>query len=241
MSQNGSGFEPGARPAGGERQPAFNAPWPALLLTAGLVALYALQRRAPDQEAVFYRYGLLPLTEGERARLVSFLFVHGNWAHVLLNALGALAFGAGVSRLFGTGPLGAGAFFAFYLVCGVLSGWGYMALKTDSAVVLIGASGAVAGLMGAASRVLDRQRLPPWARARARLAPFTSPTVISMAVAWLVLNLMVAVFGFSPGMGAAAVAWEAHLVGYAAGVLLVGPTLLVLDRLRGAEAIDPHS
>jgi membrane associated rhomboid family serine protease len=92
--------------------------------------------------------------------------------------------------------------------------------------------------MGAASRVLDRQRLPPWARAGARLAPFTSPTVISMAIAWLVLNLMVAVFGFSPGMGAAAVAWEAHLVGYAAGLLLVGPALWMLDRLRGAEAID---
>lgn len=232
MSQNGSGPEPLSPPWREAREPAFNAPWPALLLAAGLLGLFAWQQAAPNQDAVFYRFGLIPLTPDLGRRLLTSLFVHGNWAHVLMNAFGLLAFGAGVCRLFGVGPGGAAAFFAFFLVCGVLAGWGYLAVA-DSGAVLIGASGGIAGLMAAASRVLDRQRTGQGRR----LAPFTSPTVVSMAGAWLVVNLLIAVFGFAPGMEAVAVAWEAHLFGYAAGLLLIGPVFWALARLRG-RAID---
>jgi len=51
------------------------------------------------------------------------------------------------------------------------------------------------------------------------------------------VNLLIAVFGFAPGMEAVAVAWEAHLFGYAAGLLLIGPVFWALGRLRG-RAID---
>ena len=215
------------------REPAFNAPWPALLLTLALVGLYVLQVRAPDQEAIYLRYGLSPLAveEGRRLGLLTSLFVHGAWVHVLMNAAGALAFGAAVSRLFGVRAIGAIAFLLFFLVCGVLAGWAFVVLQAGAPVVLIGASGGVAGLMGAASRRID---------GGGGLAPFTSPSVIGLAAGWLVINLLVAVLGFAPGAGTTPVAWEAHLAGYAAGLLLVGPAARLLGR-RDAPAFDSRA
>ena len=237
MSQNGPGQGHGQGSGegfgepwrAGEREPAVTAPWPALLLTLVLLGLYAWQRTAPDQEALYYAYGLAPLQGGDEWRLVSALFVHGGWAHVILNSLGALAFGSGVCRLFGMDVKGSLAFFLFYLLCGVFAGWAYLQLKAGSPVVLIGASGAVSGLMGAASRVLGTDP------AEGRLAPFVSPQVIGMAAAWIILNLLVAVLGFAPGTGTAAVAWEAHLAGYAAGLALVGPAAWLLRRRAGSD------
>ena len=228
MSHNGPETE---EPPG--REPAFDAPWPALLLSLALIGLFVLQLRLPDQEALYLRYGLSPeaVEQGRRLGLLTSLFVHGNWAHVLMNAIGALAFGAGVARLFGARPLGAAAFFLFFLACGVLAGAAFVALNAGSPVVLIGASGGVSGLMGGASRAIDR---------RQGLAPFASPTVIGMAAGWIVVNLLVAVLGFAPGAGTTPVAWEAHLAGYAAGLLLVGPAAGLLRRGE-AEAFDSHA
>ena len=233
MSQNGSGPELRSAADAGGPEPAFNAPWPALLLTVGLVALYAWQASVPDQVALAYRLGLIPVDPAPRA-FMSHIFVHGGWGHVLVNALGALAFGSGVCRLFGTRALGAAAFFVFFLVCALLGGLGYVLVKPDSVVPVIGASGGVSGLMGAASRVLDRRFAVR--RDGGRLASFTSPTVVSMALAVLILNLMFAVLGFAPGMGEGAIAWEAHLVGYAAGLLLIGPAAWLLGRSAGPPA-----
>ena len=215
---------------GGGREPAINAPWPALVLALTLVSLYAVQALVPDQRAVADVLGFMParLSEGVQAvggwsGLVTALFVHGGWAHVLLNALGALAFGAPVARLLGLKAAGVAAFFGFFLACGIAGSLGYAALHMRSTDVLVGASGAVSGLMGAASRMIER---------RSGLAPFTSPTVLGMAAAWVIVNALTAVFGFSVGAQAGqVVAWEAHLFGYAAGLLLVWPLARVLRRI----------
>jgi membrane associated rhomboid family serine protease len=195
----------------------FTGPWPAVLLAGLILALYFWQRQFADQTAIYQRFGMV--RGGEPLRLVTSMFVHGNWAHAVLNALGALAFGAGVSQLFGTRLWGALAFYAFFLVCGAVAGLGHVALSPSDSW-LVGASGGIAGLMGAASRLLDRRR-------DGRLAPFTSPTVLGMAGAWIVLNLIFAVFGF-PLAGGQPIGWQAHLVGYAAGLLLIGPVHAVL-------------
>jgi membrane associated rhomboid family serine protease len=206
------------------REPAVRAPWPVLSLAAVLVGLYLLQSTAVDPDAAAMRYGFAPaeLEEGRWAGLVTALFVHGNWTHVLLNALATLAFGAPVARLFGKGPAAALAFLAFFLVCGVAGSLGFAAAHPGAHALLVGASGGAAGLMGAASRLIDR---------RNRLAPFASRTVIGMAGSWLIVNLLIALVGLEAVSGGAPIAWEAHLAGYAAGLLLVGPTARLM---RGA-------
>jgi membrane associated rhomboid family serine protease len=70
--------------------------------------------------------------------------------------------------------------------------------------------------MGAAARLID---------GRGRVGRFFSSPVLGMGGAWLVVNLLIAVLGgqLLPGANGAGVAWEAHLGGFLAGVLLIGP------------------
>jgi membrane associated rhomboid family serine protease len=213
------------------------APWPPLLIVAVLVAIYAWQSYTGEASACTagyaraecVRYGFAPtqLDSGRWLGLVTALFMHGSWAHVLFNGVFAIAFGAPVARLFGLKAKGVLAFFGFFLACGVIGNVGFAALNPHSSTLVIGASGAIAGFMGAASRLID-QRTPDGGFAG--LAPFTSRTVVAMAAAWVVINVIVGVLGVDVGFGAAGqpVAWEAHLFGYAAGLLLIAPAAWML-------------
>ena len=213
-----SGPEPQPEEREPAREPIFNAPWQALALVAVIVGGYALQSRfALDQVAETYAFSPAALSEGRWWTLVTALFLHGNWAHALMNAAFALAFATPVARFFGTRGVGVLAFFAFYLLSGVLSSLGYAALHFGSPAALVGASGAVSGLMGAAARLI--------AGGGRRLGRIFSSAVLGMGAAWVFVNLLVGVVGsgFVPGTGGAGVAWEAHVAGFLAGVLLIGP------------------
>ena len=212
--------EPAPEPR--RREPIFNAPWPAMAVTLGIIASFLIQSRLAERE--WAAYVLTPaevLQLGRWETLLTPLFLHGGWIHTLMNAVAALAFGAPVARLFGLRPGGAFAFLVFYLLSGVLSSIGYVLAHPVSLVPVVGASGAVSGLMGAASRLIDRH---------GELGPLVSRTTIGMAVAWTVVNLIVGYVPVMPGTNGAGVAWEAHVAGYFAGLLLVGPFARLLQR-----------
>jgi len=197
------------------REPMFNAPWPAMVLTLGLVASFVIQSQVPER--AWADYVLTPaevLQLGRWQTLLTPLFLHGGWAHVLMNAVAALAFGTPVARLFGLKLGGAAAFFGFFFLCGALSSIGDVLAHPVSLAPVVGASGAVSGLRGAASRLIDR---------RGWLGPLISPTTIGMGIAWTAVNLIVGFVPVMPGLNGAGVAWEAHVAGYFAGFLLVGP------------------
>lgn len=211
-----------------EREPLFRAPWPVLALVGVIMAAYAMQS-AIGTDAVAAGLGFSPagLAQGRIAPLIVSLFLHGGWPHALVNSAFILAFGTPVARRFGLDGGGASAFFGFYLVCGVLASLGFAAVHPGSEAVLVGASGAASGLMAAASRLMWRGP---------GLAPFGSAPVISMAASWLGINILIAALGhfglagLTPGTGGAPVAWEAHLAGYAAGLVLFGPLLHAIRR-----------
>lgn len=208
----------------GRREPILNAPWPALALVATLVLAYAAQTASGAGHGIARQYGFAPadLDEGRFLSLLTYQFLHGGWPHVGMNAVWALAFGPPVARLLGTRGLGVIGFFLFYLVCGALAAIGYGAFHAHQAYPpLVGASGAVAGLMGAGSRLIGR---------RSDLAGLADRRVIAMGVAWALINVLLGVIGFAPGMGQVTIAWEAHIAGYLAGLLLVGPLAKVLRR-----------
>jgi membrane associated rhomboid family serine protease len=205
------------------REPFLRAPWPAALLAASFLVLYGLQSLLGG-DGLIARFGFSPaeLARGRAGGLVTALFLHGGWAHAFLNGLGGLAFGAPIARLFGRGAGAAAAFLVFFLLCGALSSLGFAALHWGQPFMLVGASGGVSGFMGAVSRLMGPGP---------GLAGFTSRPVLSMAGAWIFVNLVVALVGLGAVAGDAPIAWEAHLIGYAAGLLLIGPALRLLRRI----------
>jgi membrane associated rhomboid family serine protease len=212
--------QPEAEPR--RREPIFNAPWPAMTVTLIIIASFIVQGQIAER--VWSAYVLTPievLQLGRWETLLTPLFLHGGWVHTLMNAVAALAFGAPVARLLGLRLGGAVAFLVFYLLCGVLSSIGYVLAHPVSLVPVVGASGAVSGLMGAASRLIER---------RGQLGPIVSSTTVGMAVAWVVVNLIIGYVPVMPGTNGAGIAWEAHVAGYFAGLLLIGPFARLLQR-----------
>jgi membrane associated rhomboid family serine protease len=200
------------------REPLFNAPWAAVMTSLVIIVGYWLQSRFPP-ESVTLSYAFAPamLEEGRYSRLLTYMFLHGGWPHALMNGAFALALGAPVARFFGERMSGTLIFFAFYAACGVVAALGYAAVHPGSQQVMVGASGAVSGLMGGTARILGGQR--------GGLGSALSQPVIAMGLAWLVMNLILALVGGAlvPGTGGAGVAWEAHIAGFLAGVILITP------------------
>lgn len=217
------GFEPDPPPRP-PREPVFNAPAPTLALVALIVGGYGLQSLIPgDGPLRMFAFFPAGLPYGRWETVATAIFLHGGWSHALMNAAFALAFGAPTARFFGERLAGWLWFFGFFLVCGVLANLAFAAVHPASTVAIVGASGGVSGLMGAASRLLA---------GHGRVGRLFSPPVLAMGGALVAINLVVAILGaaFVPGADGASIAWEAHIAGFLAGVLLIGPVARLARR-----------
>jgi len=193
------------------REPAVKAPPIVLLLALSMPALFFFQERLPDMGLSLALYPRR-VVEGDWSGLATSMFLHGDWAHAVMNAVGALAFATPVARMLRGGG-GAVAFPLFYMVCGILSAAGYVLMHPGGGDPVVGASGAVFGLIGASTRIVG----PGF------VLPLLDRRVLGMAAVWMGLNLLVGVIGLSAsGMGAR-IAWEAHAAGFLVGILAVGP------------------
>lgn len=194
------------------RERIFNAPFLPVLIAASMPVLFWFQERLPD-EGLSMAFRAVDLEQGRWTGLFTSMLLHGGWAHVAMNAVGALAFGTPVARLLsrGAGPL---AFIALYVVSGVVAALGYGLCHPGSAAPLVGASGAVFGLIGAATRLMG---------GHGRVLPLFQSGVLKQAGAWMAANLIVGLIGLAPGAAGASIAWEAHAFGFLVGILAIGP------------------
>lgn len=141
--------------------------------------------------------------------LVSSALLHGDWIHVILNALMLVWFGLPVARALGPGAAAWG-YWMLIFVGAIIGGSAlYLALTDAGSAYLVGASGGTSGLI-AAALLLDRKggKLRPWS------PHFLLPTAIFA----LINILLVFAAPYTLGMF---VSWEAHLGGYVAGMLLM--------------------
>ena len=207
-----------------ESQPIFNAPAPALVVLAVIVAGYGLQSFFPAGQ-ILPRWGAsgLALAAGHPETLITAIFLHGGWAHALMNAAFGLAFATPVARYFGDSGKGWLAFAAFYIVSGALANLAFVLMHSREVGPLVGASGAVSALAAAAARI---------AAGRGEVGPLNSPLVLGMGGGWIITNLLIAILDFSPGSGGAQIAWQVHLVGFALGLFLIEPIGRLVGRVR---------
>lgn len=176
--------------------------------------LYLLQGWLPEDGLAFAFQPASLVVGGWWPGLLTAMFLHAGWAHVGMNAAGAIAFGPPVARLM-PGARGAAGFLLFYMACGLAAALGYGLVHLGSDALMVGASGAVFGLMGAAIRLLGRRS--------GRLRPLTDRRVLTTSAALMLVNAGAGMIGFAPGMEGAAVAWEAHAFGYLFGLIAIGP------------------
>ena len=216
--------------SGQGREPFLKAPVPVLSLIGAMVVAHVarMMMTTAASEHVLNEYAFIPLRYAPDALepgnwidrtipFVSYMFLHADLAHLAINCLWLLAFGSVVARRFGSV-----AFLLFFLVCGIASAAIHLALNWESPGAVIGASGAISGLMAAGIRMLSVPGQHPGTQ-RPGLAPIFSPQVLVFSVLWLAINLVFGFAGFTIGGAAQPVAWQAHLGGYFTGLVLAGP------------------
>ena len=177
------------------------------------VAIAAVAAQGPDGPDS----GLLELMGDTSAKLwtmVTYSGLHADWTHLALNSLWLLAFGSPVARRFGTVRF-AGLFVAT-AIGGALA---HVLAHPLGLAPVIGASASVSGAMGAALRFAFQQggpRSPPLPVARV----FTDPRTLPFLAVWLVVNIATGLAAVPLGLSDSNIAWEAHVGGLVAGLLL---------------------
>lgn len=139
--------------------------------------------------------------------LVTYMFLHGDWMHLGGNMLFLWVFGDNIED-----AMGSIRFTMFYLLAGVAAGLAHVYMNPGSEAPLIGASGAIAGIIGAYLMLYPRVRM--WSLAFMRL-PLKLPAFVVIG-AWVGTQVFFVYAGIQDGT-----AWWAHLGGFVAGVLLV--------------------
>jgi len=199
-----------------DTQRSYSTPIVTLLIIAvnAAVFLFELSLDPWSRNHLMATYGLVPA----RLHLVSFLtsmFLHGGWLHIIGNMWFLWIFGDNIEDI-----LGHVQYLFFYLVCGFAAAATQIALSPDSWVPTIGASGAIAGVMGAYLIKF------PHSRIQALVFIFILFTTVELPAAWFLLYWFV--LQLFSGAGALenaranqGVAWFAHVGGFIAGIVLV--------------------
>jgi rhomboid family protein len=177
-----------------------------------LTWLFELSLSRETLDAFLKLYGIVP-AYFQPATLITSMFLHGSWSHVIGNMWYLWIFGDNVED-----RVGHGRFIVFYLLCGIIAAGAQILVDANSTLPTIGASGAIAGVMGAyfvlypQSRVLT---LLPWIF----IQVVEMPAIVLLGF-WFLMQLFsagaIAVTASTHGGG---VAFMAHVAGFAAGVL----------------------
>jgi membrane associated rhomboid family serine protease len=197
--------------------PSRTAPGVTITLIVLNVLVFLFQATLTDraEEMFIYGFGVIPM-HFSIVTVFTAMFVHGGLAHLIGNMLFLWIFGDNVED-----RLGHGRFVLFYALCGFTAAFAQVALDPTSLVPMVGASGAVAGVMGAYlvlypnSRVLMLFPFP--------IFLFELPAVIFLGV-WFLMQFLNGIGQlpiFQQNQISGGVAFWAHVAGFIAGVLLV--------------------
>ena len=193
--------------------PSRTTPYITITIIALNAAAWLFELSLPHESlnAFLSVYGVVPARFAP-ATLITSMFLHGSWSHVLGNMWYLWIFGDNVED-----RVGHGRFILFYLLCGIAAALGQVAVDPISTLPTIGASGAIAGVMGAYfvlyphSRVLT---LIPWIF----LQIVELPATVLLGF-WFVMQLFSAgTIAMTTTSQAGGVAFAAHIVGFLAGV-----------------------
>jgi membrane associated rhomboid family serine protease len=147
---------------------------------------------------------------GDFLTLFTSMFMHAGWLHLGSNMLYLWIFGDNVEDRFGAIP-----FIVFYIVCGIAATFAQMAFNLDSSIPNVGASGAIAGVLGAYLSMFPKQRVKVLV---GRMVTMQSALIVIGL--WFVLQVFSGVASFADTADTGGVAYMAHIGGFVAGFAL---------------------
>jgi membrane associated rhomboid family serine protease len=201
-----------------------------VLIAANLAAfVYELSLADEQLNALITRWGVVPVRQTwalDEAPLAidlwlmpvfSSMFLHGGWSHLIGNMLFLWVFGDGVEH-----RLGSLRFLGFYALCGFFAAQAQAWLDPTSAIPMIGASGAVAGVLGAYLLLFPLAQITVLFPVVFIPLFFKVPALVFLGLWFLEQFYLGSVAALTPTAGAAAgVAWFAHIGGFAGGAVFV--------------------
>jgi membrane associated rhomboid family serine protease len=185
-----------------------------VLIAINLFTLLYENALNPYAQRIFvWHYALIP-DQFHSSALVTSMFLHGGWFHLIGNMWFLWVFGSYLEE-----ALGAVRYLAFYLVSGVASALVQLFVSFGSSVPTVGASGAIAGVMGAFLYLYPRARV-------ITLVFFIFITTIELPAAfmllyWFAIQLISGLGSLTVRSQGQGIAWFAHVGGFVAGLLFV--------------------
>lgn len=227
-----------------KREPLFNVPSIVVVVVALLALIHAVRTLILTQQQdleflltfafIPARYdssmvlgGVLPGgAAAEVWTFVTYSLIHADWTHFSVNAIWLLPFGSAVARRFGTWR-----FVLFLVVTAAIGAAAHLATHPHDVAPMIGASAAISGTMAAAMRFAFQRGGPLSFRrtggevdyqvpALPLSGVFREPAVLGFLAVWFAINFLFGLWSLPIGGENQVVAWQAHIGGFLAGLLL---------------------
>lgn len=220
--------------------PIFNVPSTVIVIIGAFIAIHAVRQvlSIPMDNELLLATAFIParyaglaseLPGGDVALVTSFvthMLIHGDVTHLMFNSAWFLAFGGAIAL-----RIGGLRFLAFTIFTGVAGAATFLAFNIGALVPMVGASGAVSGMMAGVLRfmfpAIDRGDFAALREAPRSIPLLTLPQtltdkrILAITGVWLLINLLSVLGMFGP-TGEGGIAWEAHVGGFAAGLLAFG-------------------
>jgi len=199
-----------------------------LIAINGIIFVFEISMPKDLLPKVFYFFGLVPakytypkwailhgLKFDDYLSFLTNMFLHGGWLHIIGNMWFLHLFGSRVEE-----HMGHGRFLVFYLLAGIAASAAYFAVAIHSTVPELGASGAIAGVMGAYMVMF------PKAKILTVIMILFLPFFVQLSVFvylgyWFLLQILSGTLAFASRGSQGGVAWWAHVGGFGAGILLL--------------------
>jgi membrane associated rhomboid family serine protease len=209
--------------------PSRSFPFMTIFLILLNVGVFALELQLPPQvlEAFTYYFGLVPARYSHPAwaSVVGFpldnywpffttMFLHGGWLHIIANMWSLWLFGDNVED-----AMGSVRFFFFYVICGLVAAFTHYVTNLNSTMPVVGASGAIAGVMGAYFVLYPRAKIVTLIPII--IIPFfvQIPAFLYLAL-WIISQLLSGTASLASAGDTATIAFWAHIGGFGAGIVL---------------------
>lgn len=201
--------------------PTKHTPWMTFLLIAACAAVWVFVQGAGFSEAQLLSsvtdLGAVPARldttpDGAWLTLVTSMFLHGGWAHLIGNLWFLWIFGNNIED-----DLGPGRFLVFYVACGIVAALAHLWSEPGSNLPMVGASGAISGVMGAYLLRYPRARIHTLFFLLIFFTVADLPAWVYL-VYWFLIQLAASQIDVGTGGG---IAFWAHIGGFAAGMVLL--------------------